>query len=303
MNSSFNEGVQFAWDATSITLYQSCPREYYYRMIENWSPRGLNANLRFGQHYATALEHFYKRRAEGEAFEDALIGIVEEALHDTWDRSETDPVGAPWNSMDNLKTRENLIRSIVWYVDHFESDPAPVLHTSEGVPMVEHSFALPVDNGIILTGHLDRVVEYAGHPYVMDQKTTKSTISPRYFDQFKPNQQMSQYTFAGRAIFGIPIKGVIIDAAQIAVGFTRFERNFTMRTEDELNEWYDTTMAWIVQAQAATRENHFPMNPASCHKYAGCAFRGVCSKSPDVRKQFLQSNFEHSEPWDPLKRR
>jgi hypothetical protein len=298
-------GVQFAWDSTSISLAQTCLRKYQYKMLEGWQSVSLSVHLRFGQHYASALEHFYKRTALGEDFEDALRAIVEEVLEATWDRTTdedgNETGGTPWDSLHNLKTRENLVRTVIWYIDHFEEDPAPVVILSDGSPAVEHSFALPVDNGLIFSGHIDRLVTYQSHVFVMDQKTTTSTLSPYYFDQFKPNVQMSMYSFAGKIIYGSPIKGIIIDAAQIAVGFSKFARDMTFRTEEELTEWYDSSMYWIEQARRATRENYFPMNPASCGNYGGCEFRKICSKSPEFRKPFLEGNFEKGERWDPLK--
>lgn len=346
MNQSFDEaGLQFAWDATSISLAETCLRKYQYKMIDGWTPHGLSVHLRFGQHYATALEHYYKRAALGEDPEQVLIDIVHEVLLNTWDR-DTCPdcngqgqvsvsaeeaakriggitaasvdhatvdcytceatgkleTGKPWDSGDNLKTRENLVRTVIWYIDHFgESDPAPVHILSDGTPAVEHTFTIPVDDELIFSGHIDRLVDYQAHPYVMDQKTTKTTITPHYFSQFKPNTQMSMYTFAGQIVYNVPIKGIIIDAAQIAVGFTRFARDITYRTHEELTEWYDSAMYHIEAAREATRNNYFPMRPASCGNYGGCEFRGICSKSPEFRKQFLESNFEKGERWDPLK--
>lgn len=308
-----DEGLQYAWDATSISTAQTCLRKYEFQRL-GWRKKGLNANLRFGQHYATALEHYYKHVHSGMDPEDAIDEVVLEALKDTWDTQIVDAdmaeilqmeqgteYSGPWESGDNLKNRENLIRTIVWYVDHFKDDPAPVITLSDGKPAVEYSFSLEVDNGIVFAGHIDRLVTYADNPYVMDQKTTRNTIGPFYWKGFKPNTQMSMYTFAGQAIYGSPVKGVIIDAVQIAVGFSRFERGFTFRTPSELDEWYDNTMYWIETARTATQNQEFHMNPESCTKYGGCPFQSVCEKSPDVRLNFLKADFEQSAPWDPLK--
>lgn len=310
MNKSFTaEGVQFAWDSTSISLAQACLRKYQYKMIEGWHPHHFSDHLRFGQIYASALEHYYKHVAAGATDNEALCLVVNEAMISSWDHDlDSDGArisgsGKAWAPLDGVKTRENLIRSIVWYIDFFRDEPTPVMILSDGKPAVELSFALPVDNGIVFSGHLDRMVTYADSPYVMDQKTTKTTVGPYYFDQYKPHTQMSMYTFAGKAAFNIPVKGVIIDAAQIAVGFTRFERGFTMRTDDELNEWYDNTMFWIAQAQNATKQNYFPMNAASCFMYGGCEFRKVCSRAPGMRKNFLAADFTQGPTWDPLEKR
>lgn len=308
MNKSFDpEGVQFAWDSTSIKLAETCLRKYYYKMIVGWQPERKSVHLLFGGWYATALESYYKYVAEGMSQDDALAEVVGEALVETWE-FETDEAGepipntgAPWQSDHNTKTRENLIRTIVWYIDQFgDDDSCQTLILSNGKPAAEHSFRLEADNGIILSGHLDRLIDYGGKVYIQDQKTTGSTITNRFFDSFNPDTQMSLYTFAGKSIFQLPIKGVMIDAAQIAVGFTRFERGFTFRTDDQLNEWYEHSMYHIERARQATREDYFPMNPSSCGNFGGCEFRHICSKAPSVREQFLKGDFVKGKRWDPL---
>lgn len=307
---AFKDGLQFAWDSTSVKLAEECLRKYEYKMIQGWSSQQLSVHLKFGAAYATALEHFYKHLALGMTEDEAMIEIIREALVATWDYDKDEagePIpgtGSPWVSDHNLKTRENLIRTIVWYIDQFgESDPTKVIMLNDGTPAVELTFAFPVDDGIVFSGHLDRLVDYAGNLMVMDQKTTGSTITPRYFDQYKPDIQMSMYTFAGNAVWNMPVKGVVIDAAQIAVGFTRFERGLTMRTQPELQEFYDTTMATIERARSATALQVFPMNRTACQNYGGCEFRRICSKSPDVRTQFLKADFTQGKRWDPLEAR
>lgn len=297
---AFKDGVQFAWDSTSIKLSQECMRKYQYKMILGWTFIGDAPHLRFGAAYATALEHFHKHLADGLSRNDALINVVFEALESTWDREGERP--GPWQSSHHLKTRENLIRTIVWYVDQFADDSAKTI-INQGRPAVEYSFTLPVDHDIIFTGHIDRLVEYQGDIYVTDQKTTGSTLSARYFDQFSPDTQMSMYTFAGKIIYNMPVSGVIIDAAQIAVGFSRFERGITVRSAGQLEEWYGETLTQIRQAQKMTEAEYFPMNPTACGNYGGCPFRPICSRDPKVRPQFLEGNYVKGPRWDPLDRR
>lgn len=308
-NKSFDIGGQFVWDATSLSLAQTCARKYQLKMIEGWQPRKKSVHLVFGGHYATALEHYYKFRALGDTLDEALEKIIFETLCNTWERpiqlDGVDPIGEgnPWDSGDSIKTRETLIRTIIWYVDQFAESAVKVILDSDGKPLVERSFTLNVDDEIVFAGHLDTCVEYASAPYVMDQKTSKSTISAYYFEGYRPDIQMSMYTFAGKAIFKLPVKGVIIDAAQIAVGFSRFERGFTFRTEAELDEWYHDMMILVERIRKMTAENYFPMDRTACGNYGGCEFRGVCSRDPAVRRQFLLADFTQGPTWDPLDRR
>lgn len=304
-------GVQFAWDQTSIKLAEECFKKYEYVMLDGWKSRGgINVHLFFGQNYATALEHYHKFRAENVSHDDALTYVVREALTATWvyDRDEEgNPVprtGHPWTNDENAKTRENLIRTIVWYLEQFQDDPCETIILSNGRAAVEHSCQLAVDNGIVLTAHIDRLVNYSDQLLIQDQKTTLATLTPRYFASYNPDSQIAgTLPFIGRAAFGLPIKGVMIDAAQIAVGFSRFERGFIFTDDLSLNEWYDDTMELIGRVQQATRDNHFPRNRSSCNKYAGCQFKSVCAHSPAVRDNFLKADFEKGPRWDPLEAR
>ena len=302
-----DQGTQFAWDSTSIKLAETCLRKYKYKMLDGWQPARKSVHLLFGGWYASALEHFHKYRADGQSLEDARANIVHEALIDSWifeqdeNGARIDDSGEAWESDHNAKTRPNLIRTLIWYIEQFADDPCETVILSNGQAAVEHSFRLDADNGIVLSGHLDRLVLYGGKPYIQDQKTTGTTITPRFFEQWSPDTQMSLYSFAGRAIFDIAVKGVIIDGAQIAVGFSRFERGFTFRSPDQLDEWYDNAMSHILRAREATEENYFPMNTSSCGNYGGCEFRNICNKSPHVREQFLKGDFVKGERWDPLR--
>lgn len=299
MNQSFKDGLQWAWDATSITAAMTCPRKYYYSMILGIQPAELSVHLRFGQLYASALEHFYKHRAEGKTIDEALFLVVKEAMLETWTDS------SPEKFLDPAKNRFGLIRSIIWYVDQFgEESPEGVqtYHLADGRPAVEISFSMELSEDIILCGRLDRIVTYAGQRYVMDQKTTGSTIAPYFFDRFKLDNQMSLYTLAGQIILSSPVKGVLIDGAQIAVGFTRFERGFTYRTQEQLDEWLQVATEIIHRTRSYTALRTFPMNLTACTNYGGCPFAKICSASPSHREEIIWTEFK-PKVWDPIQRR
>ena len=304
-----SEGVQWAFDATSVSAFETCPRYYQLAYLQGWKPNYISEHLIFGGVYAAALERFHKLVAEGTEREQAIVEVVRLALVETWDHNRDENgnrvkgTGEAWNSLHNLKTRGNLIRTIVWYFDHFEEDPITVLTLESGKAAAELSFSLDFGDDLLWCGHLDAAVEYTGHPYVMDQKTSGTTITPRYFEQFNPNIQMGGYSWAGQQILGSPVKGVIIDAAQIAVGFTRFERSFIHYPTPLLNEWYDMTHLTIEDIRRSTREQEFRMNRTACSNYGGCQFRKVCQRIPEHRERVLRAEFKQAPRWDPLERR
>lgn len=272
------EGVQFKWNSSSLQLADACPRKYQYQMLQKWKFPGESVHLKFGGLFADALDLFYKSR-ETLPREEAVQAAVDFAIDASYG----------WESEDNLKNRPNLIRTLVWYFEEYKDD-IPVTRINDA-PAVELKFELDADNGVVFAGTIDRLVDYSDTIFVMDQKTTGGTISPYYFQRYDPDIQMSMYTFAGKASYTEEVKGVLIDAVQVAVGFSRFARQPVYRTASQLSEWYDEMMELIELTQHYTRENHFPKRTASCFNYGGCPFREVCSRSPEVRKNFLAAKF------------
>ena len=155
----------------------------------------------------------------------------------------------------------------------------------------------PAGQPYLLCGHLDRVVNFANNLYVMDHKTSMSTLGPYYFNQWSPSNQMTLYTYAGNVVLHSPVKGVIISAAQIKLEEPNaFQRGMTYRTPDQLAEWTDDLRFWLRQAEAFATANYWPQNDTSCGKFGGCKFREVCSKSPQVRNTYLASSFDKIDP-------
>lgn len=308
--SPFIEGsnIQWAWDSTSLGWLKECPRKYFYHMVCGWIGRGESVHLEFGIVYHKALEDYDRHRAAGADHEEAVLRVVRSTLERTWRN------GKPWRAAKDLasddktslKSREHLIRTVVWYLDKFRIDPAVTrIYPNSQRPMVELHFQFEIGIGYdlkhpySLCGYLDRVVDFQGQPFVMDRKTTTSTLGSYYFDQYDPDNQMSLYTVASQIAFHTPVKGVIVDAAQIAVGFSRFVRSFVFKTQDQIEEWLKDLKVWLRMASIFAEQNYWPQNDKSCHKFGGCPFRGICSKAPSVRDKFLESAFERRE-WNPL---
>ena len=118
---------------------------------------------------------------------------------------------------------------------------------------------------------------------------------------------MTLYSLAGQVVIDSPVRGVIIEAAQILLDKpNRFVRGFTYRTQDQLNEWIADLRYTLSLAESFAEAGHWPMNDTACDKFGGCKFREVCSKSPSVRKIWLASDFTQlpeNERWNPLKAR
>lgn len=318
--------IQFAFDSTSLGYLKTCPRLYKYIMLDGWSPRDEPVHLRFGSEYHLAIQEYDIERAEGKSRDDAIRiairGIIERT-HD-WSVDEGTKAG-------NYKNRRTLLQLCVDYFDHYQEDPAQTFILDNGKPAVELSFKFELDWGpkvgekirresvethefkpvqtqpYLLCGHLDRVVSFNDSLFVLDHKTTTTAPGPYFFNQFEPNNQMTLYTMAGQIVLQSPIKGVIVEAAQILLDKpNRFVRGFTYRTQDQLDEWVQDLRYTLYMAESYATLGYWPMNDTACDKYGGCKFREVCSKSPGVRETWLKSDFvklPEDERWNPLKPR
>jgi hypothetical protein len=299
--------IQYAWDSTSLGYLKQCPRLYQYSMIEGWESRRESVHLRFGIEYHQSLNDYQLHRASGLKHEPALMETIHDLLIRTFD----------WDPDDKLKNKDFLLRTVIWYLDEHQRDSAETVILASGKPAVEQSFRFeldfgpsiegqPYDQNYVLCGHLDRVVTYSNETFILDYKTSAKTPTDYWFNQWEPNNQMSLYTLAGKIVLGKPIHGVIIDAAQIAVGFSRFVRGVTYRTADQLDEWLRDLRHWLRLAEGYATEGYWPQNDTACDKYGGCRFREICNKSPNVRGGFLKGNFNklsEEERWNPLRTR
>jgi hypothetical protein len=110
---------------------------------------------------------------------------------------------------------------------------------------------------------------------------------------------MTGYTLGGKITFAQPVKGVMIDAAQVGVTFSRFARGTSLRSDDQLDEWLSQTAYWVKLATSYAEADFWPLNESSCDKYFGCPFRPVCSKPPRQRETWLKADYTH-RLWDPL---
>lgn len=317
--------IQFAWSSITLGLLKECPRKYQYTVINGWGSRDESIHLRFGIEYHHALQDYAIARAEGMKHEDAIHESIR-ALHNrvhAWAPDRNSRAG-------KYKNRESIVGIVVDYLDHFGADdPASTFILADGTPAVELKFQFELDWGpkaseytigsdfvtcegaesgfsqpYLLCGHLDRVVSFHDELYVMDRKTSISSLSSYYMDQWTPSNQMTLYSLAGKVLLNQPVKGVIIDAAQVLLEKPNaFARGFAYRTEDQLAEWLADLRYFLQEAEDFAAAGYWPQNDTACTKYGGCAFREVCSKAPSVRETYLAAMFDKTDlnqAWNPF---
>lgn len=305
-NSSFSPllpGLQLAVDSTSLGEAKLCLRKYFYGIVLGYQPRSESVHLTFGLLFHKAHEIYHHERVRKQSHDDALASALVHVLRATWNKE----LSRPWASDHKTKNRLTLVRSVVWYLDHYEHDNIETLVLANGKPAVELSFRFDsryvtrsTGERVLFCGHLDRMGKFNDEPVILDPKTTEHTIDARWFSKFTPFNQFSMYSLAGRVAFATPVKTLIVDGLQIGVGFTRMERGLIQRDEPMLEEWTRDAF-WVLRSmEAAASENHWPLNDKACDMYGGCPFRPVCSRTPVARETWLAADYK-KRIWDPLR--
>ncbi len=306
--------LQLAIDSTSLGAYKTCPRFYYYSIMLGFRPQAESVHLTFGLLMHGGVERYHHGRAEGQSHDDAVDRCIDWVLRETWNRE----LNRPWNSGDSYKNRYTLLRTLVGYLDKYgENDALQTVILANGKPAVELSFSFNsgfssrlTGEPFLLCGHLDRLATLNDVPYIPDVKTTKSELNARYWNSHNPSNQFGMYLLAGEIVYHLPVKGLIVDGAQVQVGQSRFDRHLITKDQFQMDEFYQSTGQWIARMEDSAEEvamggeawKAYPMNETSCSKFNGCEFQGICSKSPASRQQWLETGFKR-RVWDPLQRR
>lgn len=126
--------IRYAWDSTCLSAFKTCPRYYQYTILEGWATREESIHLRFGIEYHQALHDYETAKATGISHDDALFDTLRELLL----RLGTYPsISADARPSIRVKTKEHLVRTVVWYLDQFEEDPAETVILKRKVPYIE----------------------------------------------------------------------------------------------------------------------------------------------------------------------
>jgi len=310
-NPSFHPTIpklQIAFDSTSLGALKTCPRYYYYSIVLGVAPRGANIHLEFGLLYHAALERYDHARFAGASHDDATLRAVDYCMKETWDAQAGRPKAVFCE--DSNKNRLTLVRTVVWYLEEFRDDTLRTAKLSNGKPAVELSFRFQTTHSasdgtpFAYCGHLDRVAcSESGENFILDRKTTKHTIDQHYFAQYSPNNQFTGYFMGGKILMPKAPSKILVDAAQIAVNFSRFARGIIEISDMRLDEWNKGLGNYFSMAEAFARQDFWPLNESSCGNYGGCPYRDVCSKKTNAsREEWLRAKFAPRR-WNPLQSR
>lgn len=320
--------LRLAWDATCLAAFMKDPLVYFWTYVRGHQSISKPRAMLWGTLWHEAIAEYRKQSdwAGGEGWTTTPINLEDPALHKairfTIKRAdELNLMDSPCRREDeNRRNVYTLVRSLIWYATKYRTDwLAPVVDT-DGSLMIEKHFVVPmglksratfVDRSVYpaitapeedyyLCGSLDEIAQDEdGDQFVLERKSTTSTVASYYFDQHDPSVQMWTYDLIGSKIMPMsPLRGVVVEACQTAVGFTRFERHEITRTPEQRKHWLETIHYWVKQAEQCALSGYWPMNPAS-QTFKSTA-RDIQRRSPSSWPGLLKTDFEEQPLWNPL---
>lgn len=175
------------WDYSTLDVFQTCRKKYYWQFIRHLQTRTKSPALLFGGALHDALDVYYV---------NGLPKAVEK-FRETYKDIEGEEV----------RTIANGIKLLETYATVYAKEPFKVL----GKP--ETGFVFPLTDTIMYGGRLDLPVEWDGALWIMEHKTT-SRLDSNFFKQWDLDKQITGYVIATEEFFGRPCMGCVINALE-----------------------------------------------------------------------------------------
>jgi len=271
-------------DNFALTMFQTCPAKYFLRMHEGWTTKRKSGALGFGGALHEGLATWYKTHDKQEA-------IL--AIDAAW------PLNLP---IEDWRTKEKCVTVMLDYMRHYPLETFKIIGAPEA-PMIENTFT--IDTGLMLDdgepieygGIFDGGIEFSGNDFVFEHKST-SQLGSYYFNQFKPNNQVTGYIWALGRLTGRRIGGALINAIGIYKSSpTKFERSITTRSDEDITFWLDNVRATCQMIKDAERRGFWPQFTQSCTMYGKCEYHDVHTLgAAREQEKFLEQMFV-KEPW------
>jgi hypothetical protein len=217
-----------------------------------------------------------------------------------------------------VKTLEHCIEAFELYMT--EAYPlgndtiVPYQIGATGDPIVEHSFAIPLDiphpvtgDAILYSGRHDMVAVLAGaygkEPWTADQvwcvdEKTTGQMGATWANQWRLRGQFIGYTWALRQL-GIPATGTLVRGICIyKVRKPAFQEAYMQVSDLLIDRWYRQINNDILSMVECWKAGYWDFNYGNaCGEYGGCGQIKLCEL--DDPEPYIRANYVERR-WDPI---
>ncbi|MFW5903006.1 MAG: RecB family exonuclease, partial [archaeon] len=242
------------FDSSSIKQFISCQRKYYWRYVKNLRLKEKEpAPLNFGTAIHEALRIWYEEHNMDKAIE---------IFHEIWDE----------RFKDKKRTHEKGEKILRQYAETYPTEPFTWVSDPEEVFEIDLF-------GNRFVGRFDGVIDFQGDVYVIDHKTA-SRMGSSYFTRYRPDLQMTAYTWAARQLYpDKDVKGVLLNILYFTTRKIEFHRNITERQQFEIDEFLSLALNAMENIKARDRDDYKDWLPNwdHCVRWGTCQFRDLCT--------------------------
>jgi hypothetical protein len=280
-------GSELYLDPTTVKCWRTCQRRYYWRHIRHLVPDAPAPALSFGAAIHVALDFWHSHPEL--SYNDRALQAVQEFKSDFVDCGD-------WRNEDLG------VKVLAGYFSKWNDAAEYLVHIPGGT---EVGFVEELADGVYVCGRIDRLALWKGKGtlWPVDHKTS-TRKGADYMAEFRPGYQATAYIRAMRVAakqFGIPASdGMIINSLYFTkAGSMEFVRNYTKRTEFELEEWIQETLAVADAIWRARLSKAWEKNDGSCWDFfRECSYRQFCL-TPRHPDDIEPGATFRVEPWKP----
>jgi hypothetical protein len=264
-------------------LYQTCPRQYYWRYLQNLVLPKVAMPLLFGRCVHKGLEVLLS----GKDIEEAKTALLEE-----WNSGPQVPL-LPEEQELVAKHQRYALFVLEKYHATYPTEEWTVL-----APEVEGTADLP--EGHKLKFRTDGIVSWRNAAWLVEHKTT-AALGPTFFNRFRMDGQITAYIYGVNQVLKVQPVGAVINALFKARNLdkTDFQRDIVMRTKSQVEEFV-TQLGFTCSFLERTTRNcpdkaSWLMHTHSCFNYnRPCDYLELCyHDTPGVRELFVERSSDY----------
>lgn len=299
-------------DSTMRAAFVACPHKFYRSYIRGIHSPYESVHLHFGGAIARGIEvarkcYYIDGMSPYDAIDQGNLALLE-----YWGDADFD---------NEKKTLESCIEAFELYLTKaypLGSDSiVPYQIGEHGHPIIENSFAIPIDVGhpetgqpLLYSGRHDMVAvlrsAYGGTPWRADQvwsvdEKTTSQMGPTWANQWRLRGQFIGYTWALRQL-DIPCVGTLVRGICIyKSNQPKFQEAYVQVSSELIDRWYRQLRSDVLHMVECWRSGYWDFNLGeSCSAYGGCDQLKLCELSDP--EPYILANYSEKR-WDPIERK